>query len=67
MNDLPIEGIPFISATIALIFGQSMNTNELNFYGNLLTAIGSEMLTLAAARKIQEGSGSDTVLEDIIR
>lgn len=44
------DELPLITATIAIILAKNMTTEELNLFGNILTAIGAEMLTIAAAR-----------------
>lgn len=44
------DELPLITATIAIILAKNMSTEELNFFGNFLTAIAAEMLTIAAAR-----------------
>jgi|GEM_PF-4804756 len=44
------DELPLITATIAIILAKDMTVEELNFFGNLLTAIAAEMLTIAAAR-----------------
>ncbi|MDP4151833.1 MAG: hypothetical protein Q8865_00130 [Bacillota bacterium] len=46
-----LDEIPLISASIAIALAKSMTADQLNLYGNLIAAIGAEMMTIAAARQ----------------
>lgn len=45
-----VDELPLFSATIAIYLAKNMTADELNFYGNLVAAVGAEMMTIAAAR-----------------
>lgn len=54
------DELPLVSASIAISFAKNMTADELNVFGNLIVAIGSEMLTISAARAAVQDS-SDAV------
>lgn len=45
------EELPLLSSTIAITLSKSMTSDEMNVLGNLLSAIGAELMTIAAIRE----------------
>ena len=46
------DELPLITASIAVSLAKTMTTDELNYYGSILSTIGANMVTIAAAREM---------------
>lgn len=58
LSSLSPDLTAIMTALISIAFSEELSLNDLNILGNLLTAIGSVMLTEAAQIQAQQAGGS---------
>lgn len=61
LSSLPPDSLAIITVVVSLALAEELSINDMNTFGNLITAIGSVLLTIAAQEQMQRESAQEAL------